>query len=192
MKKRHFNIAAIVMAAAVLVGCETVEDMTGISLASKGPTVCPDISILANASEKTAFRAGAGRDLIDILYEAEISGVTVGCDYDLDSDTTAGTLSVSITPFFAAERGAANSTGLADVSYFVAVTDQDKKIINKQTFSVSFGFQGNVTRARFGDTPVQMTLPIKAGRDGRDYLIYAGFQLSREQMDYNARKKARR
>ena len=192
MRTQFIKIAVIAIAAAILSGCETVENMTGIPLGSKGPTVCPDVSILADASEQTAFRAGAGRDLIDIVFAAQISGVQVNCDYDLDRDTKAGTLAVSITPFFDAEKGAANALGRATASYFIAVTDRDKKIINKHTFGIDFVFQGNVTKARFVDAPVQMTLPIKAGGDGRDYLVYAGFQLTREQMDYNIRKKERR
>ena len=174
-----------------LVGCETVDDVVEYVKPS-GPTVCPDISILANAAEQTAFKAGPGRDLIDILFEAEFSGVRVDCDYDLDRSTRAGTLEVNVFPLFTAEKGAANRDGRALVSYFVAVTDRDKKIINKQTFEVALVFQGNATKAGFSDQPVILTLPIEAGRDGRDFLIYAGFQLTREQMDYNTRKRERR
>jgi len=174
-----------------LVGCETVDDVVEFVKPS-GPTVCPNISVLANAAEQTTFKDGPGRDLIDIQFEAEISGVRVDCDYDLDRDTRAGTLKVNIIPFFTAEKGAANPDGRAAVSYFVAVTDRDKKIINKQTFDVELVFQGNATKARFTDEPVILTLPIESGQDGRDYLIYAGFQLTREQMDYNDRKRKRR
>jgi len=185
------QVSAMGIAVALLTGCSAVDDVVEMVKPS-GPTVCPDISVLLDASEQTAFKDGPGRDLIDIEFEGEISGVQVACDYDLDRTTKAGTLDVMVTPFFTVQKGAANTTGRAPVSYFVAVTDRDKKIINKRTFSVDLVFQGNATQARFADEPVVMTLPIEAGRDGTDYLIYAGFQLTREQMDYNARKRERR
>ena len=47
---------------------------------------------------------------------------------------------------------------------------------------------GNRTRLVYEDQPVVLSIPLKAGAIGPDFLVYVGFQLSPEELQYNRQK----
>lgn len=51
------QVSAMGIAVALLTGCSAVDDVVEMVKPS-GPTVCPDISVLLDASEQTAFKDG--------------------------------------------------------------------------------------------------------------------------------------
>ncbi len=152
------------------------------------PEPCPRITVLKNAAELTEFKDGPGRDLIDIVLEAKLTNVLSLCKYDVDYDTRAGEIDVQVAPVIAGRRGPANETRTGDVSYFVAVVDDQKKILQKQIFPLRLAFPGNLTQNEVRDEPVNLTIATDGRTDGSNYEVYIGFQLSREQMDYNQRQ----
>ena len=54
-------------------GCDSI----GSLFEEAAPPPCPLIAIVPDAGTITKFRAGPGRDIIDILYEGEIADVIV-------------------------------------------------------------------------------------------------------------------
>lgn len=149
------------------------------------PPSCPSVSILSNAERVTIFRPGPGRDLIDITAEARIDDFIARCLYDVDEETGIGRVNVELSLGMTAARGAANVDGVAEFDYFVTLMKLDKTILTKNTFTVFAPFKGNRFRLSAYDEPVILTIPIEPPQTGQDFLIYVGFQLTPDQLQYN-------
>lgn len=148
------------------------------------PEPCPRVTVLKNASELTRFKEGLGRDLIDVLFEAKFTDVLSLCKYDVDYDTRAGLIEVKVAPVIAAMRGAADQNRYADVEYFVALVDDKREILQKNTFNMRLAFPGNLTQNEVRDEPVDLEIVTDGSKDGTNYEIYLGFQMTREEMAY--------
>ncbi len=183
----------VLAAGLMLAGCEVYDSMRESIMGKDVPPVCPRVSVLPEGASLTKFLPGPGRDIIDIVYQVEISDILRSCEYDIDDDTKAGTIEVELTFVIAAERGAADRRRLAAFQYFVAVTDRNKTVLNKNAFDASVTFPGNRGRLTWtDDRKVSLNIPVKAGQSGSDFEIIAGFQMSREEMEFNRRRRARR
>lgn len=138
---------------------------------------CPRAVVLSDAARQVKFN-GAGRDLTDVLFEAEIQTGQLVCEYDdnvLDVD-----LQVNVV----ASRGPANSDRLADIRYFVAIARTDETILARESFDIAIPFPGNRTRVA-GLEEIGQVIPLSQGLDGGDYRIYVGLELTREELEYN-------
>lgn len=138
---------------------------------------CPRAVVLNDAARQVKFN-GQGRDLTDVLFEASIRTGQLACEYDenvLDVD-----LQVEVT----ASRGPANADRLANISYFVAVAQQDQTVLARESFDIAIPFPGNRTRVS-GLEEIGQVITLPSGQDGGDYLIYVGLELSREELEYN-------
>ena len=153
------------------------------------PPPCPRVSILGDAATLTKFRPGPGRDLTDVLYEGVVTGVTGRCAYANDGKRANRALSIKVALVIEAARGPANRDGRAAFPYFVGITDSSRNVLNKERFNVRVVFPGNRTRLVITDDPVNLEIPVKAGQSGRDFTIFVGFQLSREDLEYNRRAR---
>lgn len=149
------------------------------------PPPCPEVNVLGNAEQVTQFRDGPGRDLTDITVEARIIDFIARCIYDVDDDTAAGNLYVELSLGISAARGVANEKGFAEIPYFVTMTNLDKAVLSKSTFTITPLFEGNRYRLTAYDDPIILSTPIKPPQTGRDFIIYVGFQLTPEQLEYN-------
>ncbi len=149
------------------------------------PPPCPSVSILANADRITLFRSGPGRDLIDITAEARIDDFIARCLYDVDEETGVGQVTVELSLGMTAARGAANVDGFTEFRYFITLMKLDKTVLTKNTFTIVAPFEGNRFRLSAYDDPVILTIPIKPPQTGQDFLIYVGFQVTPEQLEYN-------
>lgn len=163
--------------------------LTGLSLTActtndTPPPPCPNIYIIADGAKLTRFKPGPGRDIIDVLHEEEMVGFAQGCEYDTD-ETGAGTLTVLVAPTIVSKRGPANQTGDADFEYFVAITDSEKRILDKERFQVVIPYPSTIPRISWQrEDPHNLILPLKAGQSGQDYQIYLGLQLNHAELDY--------
>jgi hypothetical protein len=188
MRIAKFTLLALTLSLG-LSACDTVNSLTPWRKAKPEP--CPRVTVLKNAAELTKFKPGPGRDLIDVLFEAEITNVYSACEYDVDYDTRAGSIHAQIAPVILAKRGPADESKLAEVEYFVAMVDDQKTILQKNTFPLKLAFPGNLTQNELRDEPVDLTLVTDGTTDGTNYEIYVGFQLTREEMTYNERLRQR-
>ena len=184
--RRFLPVTVAVLAATVLSACSSGAWWKD----EPDPRPCPKVAVLADAAAITAFKPGTGRDLTDILYEARFpsTGAPKGsCAYDTDDETGVGTIDVEFRLDMSAARGPADTTRRAPLQYFVIATDTSEKrsILVRKLFDIVAEFPGNRTQATLVDQPVYLTLPIKKGQTGADYLVFIGFQLIREQLDYN-------
>lgn len=170
MSFRNFALAGVVLL--TLAGC-------GGSMFEKPapPPPCPRADIVADAAKLTRF-SGAGRDLTDVRFEAEIGAVAGSCVYDDD------VIDVDLQLQIIASRGPADEGRRADFRYFVAVARTDNTIIAREEFDSYIEFPGNQTRAGIVEELAQH-IPIQPGEPGTHFVIYVGFALSPEELEFN-------
>lgn len=145
---------------------------------------CPEILIPVDGAKLTRFQPGAGRDIIDVLHEEQITGFAHLCEYDLD-ETGAGSVTVALVPTIESTRGPANTSGQVQFEYFVAIANQEKNVLDKKRFPALIEFPQNMSRVRWQrDQPINMTIPLKAGQRGEDLQIFIGLQMTREELEY--------
>ena len=145
---------------------------------------CPAVFILEDAKELTRFKPGPGRDITDILFEAEIVNFVGDCDYN------EGEAEIELSVQIKVERGPANKAGQVAFDYFVAIPKFQSRSEGKSVFNVTGDFEGNRTRMLYQDD-LDMTIPVKVPTDGAALEIILGFQLMPEELKFNRSRKLR-
>ncbi len=144
--------------------------------------MCPRVDTLIGADRITQFLPGPARDLTDIEFEGTIARVRSDCDYDRN-----GFVEVSATIDMVFSRGPAMRDDTARFEYFVAVAGPGDEIIDKQNFVLDIPFTEGATRVAARDEITQ-EFSHDPDIDARGYRIFIGFQLTREQLDYQRRR----
>lgn len=148
------------------------------------PPPCPEILIPIDGAKLTRFKPGPGRDIIDVMHEEQVSGFAHGCEYTTDA-TGAGEVAVEIYPEFESKKGPANPDNQALFEFFVAVTDQDKNVLEKKRFPAAIPFPSNMSRVLWQrEAPVTLIIPLKAGETGENFRIFIGLQMTRDELEY--------
>ncbi len=190
-KRWFLSFAAPVAAIAALAlqtGCETAQStFDNVASVWAKPIVyaCPDYRVLRDAARLVSFKAGPGRDLVDVDTEARIGDANLECLTFVDKDTYKGHMEARFQVVFGAQRGPANKTKRAVLPYFVSVTDKNRNVLYRETFKIAVNFQGNQTTVRFPGEMIKLELPLSPEIRSSDYIIYTGFALDREQLQYN-------
>ena len=140
--------------------------------------------ILDDAKDLTRFKPGPGRDITDILFEAEIVNFVGDCDYD------EGQAEIQLSVQIRVERGPANKGRKVAFDYFVAIPEFQPQSEGKRIFNVAGEFEGNRTRMLYQDD-LDMTIPVKVPADGAALEIILGFQLTPEELKFNRSRKQR-
>ncbi|MBP0466844.1 hypothetical protein J5Y09_23145 [Roseomonas sp. PWR1] len=176
-------IAAIGWAGALaLAGCGG-----GTTASNSPPAPCPRISILADGSDLTRFRPGAGQDLAAMTADARLIGFSARCDYTRRREGVAVTLSA----VFDVERGPAATGAVADLPFFVAVTDaEDTQVIDRREFVARVTFSSNVNRQRVQSASVTLNFPAEE-RLVENHNVRLSFQLTPEELALNRRRGPR-
>ena len=174
MSRHAFRLAAVALVA-LLSGCSSW-------LAKKDERACPRIEVVSDLSRIAKFRDGPGRDLGDLLYTARFDDVKSGCAYDKTGVT------VEMTVSLLGERGRAGAKQpKLDVTYFVAIMDAKRNILNKERFTSPFDFSENKV-ASINDELVER-IPLAATAPGSDHTLILGFQLTPEEIDFNEKHR---
>jgi hypothetical protein len=157
--------------------------LSGCSLFSKKDArACPRMEIVSDLSRLVKFRDGPGRDLNDVVYMARFDDVKTGCSYDKAGVT------VEMTVSLIGERGRAGlALPKAEVTYFVAITDRSQNIVAKQAFTSQFDFSDKATAAI--DDELVQRIPLAETAPGSDHTLILGFQLTPEEIDFNAKNR---
>ena len=141
------------------------------------PLPCPQVVGVTGATNLVRFNEN-GRDLTDIVFEAQLRNTALICAYD-DSVLEAD-LRVSIE----AMRGPANAERLAKFAYFVAIATRDREILAREEFPLEVPFPGNQTRIAAVEESSQR-IPLRPDESGNDYVIYVGLALKPSELQYN-------
>lgn len=142
---------------------------------------CPRPSIPRDFSDLHRYK-GAGRDITDSVLEGRITGVDGACKRD-------GNAVVAVTVSVALElaRGPAATSRVADVAYFVAVSEGEGRILDKQSFRLKAEFAPNADRVRLAGDEVELRLPVTAQKSAATYRISVGFELTPVELEANRR-----
>ncbi len=159
--------------ALALAGCETMSSIITPTV----PPPCPVVAKVEDAAKLTRF-TGAGRDLTDVLFEAELTDISAACSTGSDTITVASRIR------FVVSRGPADTTRRADFRYFVAVSTRDKQIVGREVFETGVDFPGNHTRASQIEE-LEQEIPIRQGEEGVRYVIFFGFELTEDELAFN-------
>jgi len=143
---------------------------------------CPNVRVDTSTANVTQFSAGPGRDVGDIVYQAEIVNYQGSCTQDLEVDE--GEAEVEMEVEFAMATGVAVA-GPVSLYYFVAIPQLFPDPAAKQVFEVRRNSRGGAARAERWTESITLTLPVTKARPSAAYDIYVGFQLTDEQLAFN-------
>ena len=191
MTNRTFKNLVATAALVGVWGCGSIDDINPFTEKQvEAPPPCPSVSILADSERITVFRQGIGQDLTDVDMEAQIDDFVANCIYDVDAETGIGQIDIELSLGVVVARGPANISGVAEVPYFVTLTTYEKELVSKGIFSIPVSFEGNRYRLSVFDEPVVLNIPIEPPKDGFNYRVYVGLQLTPEQLLYNQTVKS--
>ncbi len=149
------------------------------SCASQEATVrCPEIRVPADVGTLTRFGATKGRDITDVVLEAQFEAVRGECSVDDDEVEAAVLVKIS------ARQGPATVVEQGDFSFFVAVTDRKRNVLSRRSVPVQVDFSGNRSRVVYFE---RLKIDIAKAEDasGDEFFIFIGFDLSREEVEFN-------
>lgn len=160
---RGVALPLLLAAAAVLGGCASSE------------VPCPQVIKVQDAERLTRFE-GAGRDLTDVLFEAQLGQITGSCGIDGNA------IDMTMQVQFLAMRGPADRSRQANFGYFVAIVDADGGVLARQAFDSSFEFAEAKSRTGIVEE-LEQRIPASSGVP--PYTVYVGFQLSPDELAFN-------
>jgi hypothetical protein len=167
---RRGTAALLLLAGGAIAGCSS----------SDGPArLCPDVSILAAANRVVLFRTGTGRDIIDVIAEAEIGNLRATCEFD------DGAVDVEATFDIVATRGPVVSTEEIRFEYFAAVVGPDDRVLAKRVFSSDVRFVEGARRVGATEQTAQRIPLGSPDVPASRYQVLVGFQLTPDQLEYN-------
>jgi hypothetical protein len=145
---------------------------------------CPQVLIVQEASQLTQYVPGAGRDMLDVRFDAEIGQVNWVCQFFVEENR----VEIEVRFAMLALRGPAADSDVARFPYFVAVADPQGTILAKQVFAIDIQFPGNSLEIGHLERVFQ-TLEYASLSNAANYTVYIGFQLTPEQLaDVRSRK----
>lgn len=144
---------------------------------------CPTMTGITDASVKTVFRPGATQDPANVLYTAEIAGVTGGCDMDKKPPHATD---ANLTITFRATRAASGGEARYAVPYFVAITE-GARILARTVYTTTLSFEPGQTVATATETIGSAHIDPAKDKQPYDYQILVGLQLTKAEVEYNRR-----
>lgn len=194
------RLPLILLTLAVLPGCgETIDGLVddvnkGIELGraeargQKGSErlltdSCPRIQIVDDLGSLSDFTDQYRMNLEHLIARMDINKGKSSCDIANSSATVDMTLKFVAT-LGPKARQSANDKPFLTYPFFVAITGPNGKILAKEVFAVSMGFdKGQNTRTH--TEYLRQIIPIKGPDVAYHYQVLVGFQLSPEQLAYN-------
>lgn len=172
---RLFSRSALILASALalplaITACDTIE--------KPKPAKCPEVRVLEDLGSVTRYKPGPGRDITDIILEAEFTRVAGECN--VDDENIHAELFVEMN----ASQGPAERNETAEVNLIMAISDVDRNIISRRTMPIEFTFRGNNTRIFYLERFIA-DIPRTQGDASDDYIIYLGYELTREELNFN-------
>lgn len=171
------RVAAVVVGALALSGCGIFGGKVDMGMSEAMKQHCPPVGIVAYTGQVTRF-AGAGRQSGDVALRAEVTNLKISCGSPKERTEVVAKVSFDII----GERGPASTDSGATVRYFVALADENQKILKKDVYDTSLSFgTGGVT---ISHEKLNAVLPQK-GEEVPYEEILIGLQLERDEFGYN-------
>ena len=181
------GLAVLSLCAFTLAACEATEELIPFSGKKTVVPACPAVKFLQDADKITVFRQGPGRDITDIVYEADLTGFAGECEYVKDDDIfTEGVVTLRVG--FDIARGPADRNHKADLAYFVAVPEFYPAPEGKTLFKRRIAFPLGRNNVSFVDDEVEIRIPLTNDRKGPNFKVFIGFELTQDQLKLNRRR----
>jgi len=176
-----FALASMMMVSIGLSGCSTAKKVLAVGEeAEKNPGPCPVAFSLYEASRLVEFKGS--ESFANVGFTAEINKVRSLCRY-VGTQPIHSDLSLDI----AFGRGPAASGRTATYQYFVAVTRKDIEVIEKKVFPINVTFPSGVDVVELTENISDIVIPrANENTSGANFEIIVGFELTQEQIAFNA------
>ncbi len=145
---------------------------------------CPPFGALKEADSLTRFRAGEGRDLTDVQFQAEIGRVVGKCQVTQSKLLASVTAGIEIK----AERGPALESAEPPIEYFIAIRDPEGRVVSRQNFQVAFDFSDGARSAVALDY-LAFEIPNATPEALRRYRIFFGLQMTEAEWAFSQRSR---
>jgi hypothetical protein len=142
---------------------------------------CPGLAIVKEAADLTRF-SPRGEDITDLVLNARVVAVPATC-----KPGGRGMVDAEVQVTMEIVRGPAAASRRMELPYFVAVTDANGRLLDKQEYGLAGEFPPNVDRLTVSGQPVVLNLPVSADRPSSSYRIFVGLALSPAEVEYNRR-----
>ncbi len=139
---------------------------------------CPDVRVPSETGNLTRFGPGDGRDITDVVMEAQFEEVRGECSVDDDEVEVAALVKIT------ARQGPASTVQQGTFSFFVAVTDRKRNILSRRSVQGAVDFSGNRSRVTFFER-LKIDIPKTEEQTGDQFLIFMGFELTRQEVEFN-------
>jgi hypothetical protein len=144
--------------------------------AAAGP--CPYVKILYDAARYVEMTGGQAASA-NVAYTGEIEGVTSNCAYQGDQPIT-----VQMRALFRLGGGPLALPHGRTYRYWVAVTERNKAVLDKQYFDLPVAFDGQRTASETRDQTVVIPR-ANATVSGDNFEILVGFDVTPEMAEFN-------
>ena len=141
---------------------------------------CPYVKVLWDAARYVELKDN--REAFDAVgYTGEIQNLSSGCSY-----TGAEPIKVAMELLFEFGRGPQAQGSSKDYTYWVAVTDKDYGVLDKQYFTVHAAFPGGTDRITMTDHVDGIVIPrANSNVAGGNFEVLVGFDVTPEMAAFN-------
>ena len=147
-------------------------------VANAGP--CPFVKVLYDASRFIDFKDGRQASAA-VVFSGELEGVSATCAYKEGEPIT-----VTLLPTFSFGRGPQATTPTRQFQYWVAVTNRDESVLNKQWMTVTPTFPAGKDRVVAVGETTQITIPRKDDTvSGANFEVLVGFEVTPQMAEFN-------
>ena len=190
MKRFFLLIACTFLFFISLTACETAKDIGLLNPKKEDPKPCPVIKILKDAKKITSFKNDKAKDISDIMFEAEIIGYSGKCEYK-KRDKLETEIVIELEVLVDLFRGPANNTNSAKFGFFIAIPAFFPNPEGKKIFYQSITFPKNSDKIRMMDSEIIIRIPITDRNVNAKTIIFMGFNLTKNQLNYNRKTNAK-
>lgn len=145
--------------------------------ANAGP--CPYVKVLYDAARYVELGDYARPSLASVGYTGEIEGVSSDCVYREDDP-----IRVDFNLLFSLGKGAAAQGDGKTYRYWVAVTERNAAVLDKEYFDLPVNFGGS-DRATAEPAHTIVIPRADVSTSGGNFEILIGFEISPEQAEFN-------
>jgi hypothetical protein len=145
---------------------------------------CPYVKILYDAARYQQFQNDrVASDAVE--YTGEMQSLSSGCEYKTNDP-----IHVEVEVLFEFGRGPAAPSSSKDYTYWVAVTDRNNAVIDKQYFTIHAVFPPGQDRVTMTDRINGIRIPrANSAVSGANFEVLIGFDVSPQMADFNRQGK---
>jgi hypothetical protein len=190
--RRHLLLACAALAAATAVpmtveaqgrGREWGDNRAALpQLRNAGP--CPFVKTLYDAARYIEFKDGREASA-NVGFSGEIQGISAGCQYKDEQP-----IRVSMELLFELGKGPQAQGDQNTYRYWVAVTDRNRSILHKETFTLPVTFKAGEDRVYVRETIGEIVIPrAELTTSGANFEVLVGFEVTPQMAAFNREGK---